>query len=142
MHTQQQSKKSSLFLMELIIVLFFFALCSAVCVNIFAKAKIINEQSYELNKSIIASENAAQCFKAANSDIGKLADLLNGTTQGNIIIIGYDKNWQNAELANAAYIMKINIENSTNNLDKANISILKADKLIYSLEATHLRKTQ
>ncbi|NMC57060.1 MAG: hypothetical protein GYA50_07570 [Eubacteriaceae bacterium] len=142
MYTQQQSKKSSLFLMELIIVLFFFALCSAVCVNIFAKAKLINEQSYELNKSVIAAQNAAQCFKAADSDITKLADLLNGTAEGNTLKIGYDKNWQNSELTNAVNIMTINIKISKDNLDKAYITIFKADKVIYSLEVNHLRNTQ
>ena len=142
MHTQQPSKKSSLFLMELIIVLFFFALCSAVCVNIFAKAKLLNEQSYELNKSIIAAQNAAQCFKAANSDIYKLADLLNGTTEDNAVKIGYDKNWQNTEITNAVYIININIEKNKSNLDTADITVSKADKMIYSLEVNHLRKTQ
>ncbi len=141
MHTQQTSRKSSLFLMELIIVLFFFALCSAVCVNMFAKANIINRQSYELNKSIIAAQNAAQCFKAANSNTGKLADLLGGAADANAVKIGYDKNWQTTQTENAVYILNINIKKSNGNLNKADITVSKADKVIYSLEVNHLRKT-
>lgn len=142
MFTQQPSKKSSLFLMELIIVLFFFALCTAVCVNIFAKAKLINEQSYELNKSIVASQNAAECFKAADSDIDTLTYLLHGTAEDNVIKIGYDENWQNTDLTNAVYLMNINIEKSKSNLNTAVITVVKEDKTIYSLTVKHLGKTQ
>lgn len=141
MHTQQTSRKSSLFLMELIIVLFFFALCAAVCLNMFAKASLINRQSYELNKSIIAAQNAAQCFKAANSNTGKMADLLCGTADTDAVKIGYDKNWQNTETENAVYIMNINIKKSNGNFNTAEITVSKADKIIYSLEVNHLRKT-
>lgn len=140
MHTQQTSRKSSLFLMELIIVLFFFALCAAVCVNMFAKANLINQQSYELNKSIIAAQNAAQCFKAADSNTEKLADLLSGAADVNVVKIGYDKNWQNTEIENAVYIMNIVINKNNGNLSKAKITVTKADKVIYSLEVNHLRK--
>ncbi len=140
MHTQQTSKKSSLFLMELIIVLFFFALCAAVCVNMFAKANLINQQSYELNKSIIIAQNAAQCFKASNSNTEKLADLLSGTADANEVKIGYDKNWQITQLENAVYLMNIAINNNNSNLSKAEITVTKADKVVYSLEVNHLRK--
>lgn len=142
MFTQQISKKSSLFLMELIIVLFFFALCAAVCVNIFAKAKLINDKSYELNKSIVAAQNAAECFKAANSDIITLANLLNGTAEDNVVKIGYDENWQNTNLINAIYMMSINIQKNKSNLTTAVITVFNKDKTLYSLTVKHLRKIQ
>lgn len=141
MFAKQPIKKSSLFLMELIIVLFFFALCAAVCVNIFIKAKLISNQSYELNKSIIASQNAAECFKAANANINTLAEFLHGTAEGDVVKIGYDKNWQNINMSNAVYLMNINIEKSNKDIYTAVITVYKENLLIYSLAAKHLRKT-
>ena len=43
------AKRSSLFLLELIIAILFFSLTSAVCVQIFVRAHLISRQTQELN---------------------------------------------------------------------------------------------
>ena len=53
---------SSLFLMELILVLFFFLLTSAVCIRVFAKAYSISRSSLELSHAQSLCASAAEVF--------------------------------------------------------------------------------
>ena len=46
------AKRSSLFLLELIIAILFFSLTSAVCVQIFVRAHLISRQTQELNTAL------------------------------------------------------------------------------------------
>ena len=46
------AKRSSLFLLELIIAILFFSLTSAVCVQIFVRAHLISRQTQELNMAL------------------------------------------------------------------------------------------
>lgn len=57
-----QKSKSALFLMELIIVIFFFALTSAVCLQVFVKAHSVSENTKDLNEAILWADNAAEIF--------------------------------------------------------------------------------
>lgn len=56
--------KSEIFLMEFIIVVLFFALCSAVCISAFAKAENISRQSRDMNEALILAQSAAEALKA------------------------------------------------------------------------------
>lgn len=57
-----KKSKSSLFLMELIIVIFFFSLTSAVCLEIFVKAHLVGENTKDLNNAVLYAENAGELF--------------------------------------------------------------------------------
>ncbi len=61
-----QKSKSALFLMELIIVIFFFALTSAVCLKVFVKAHAVARETEGLNAAILWADNAAECFYEFN----------------------------------------------------------------------------
>ncbi len=63
-----QKSKSALFLMELIIVILFFALTSAVCMQVFVKAHLIAEDTGSMNQAILAANNAAECFFEFSDD--------------------------------------------------------------------------
>ena len=45
--------RSSLFLMELILVILFFAVAGSICVQIFVKAHLLSQSSSDLNLSLI-----------------------------------------------------------------------------------------
>ena len=57
---------SSLFLMELILVLFFFLLTSAVCIRVFAKAYSISRSSLELSHAQSLCASAAEVFSGTD----------------------------------------------------------------------------
>ena len=57
------AKRSSLFLLELIIAILFFSLTSAVCVQIFVRAHLISRQTQELNTALekVSGSAAGRC---------------------------------------------------------------------------------
>ena len=68
--------KAGLFLMEMIIVIFFFSICAAICVNIFANAKVTAEKSVTLNNAVVRSANLAEVYKSADGDLVKVAEII------------------------------------------------------------------
>lgn len=92
--SKQHTSKSTLFLMELIIVIFFFSICSAICVNIFGSAQQMSRDSHNLSNAIMVARSAASCYKSAEGDVSKTMSLLNGQSTGDNAIIHYDQQWQ------------------------------------------------
>ena len=67
-----QKSKSALFLMELIIVIFFFALTSAVCLQVFVKAHLVAKETKGLNYAVLWADNASECFYEFGDDEEKI----------------------------------------------------------------------
>ncbi len=133
--TDQTLKKSSLFLLELIIVLLFFSFCTAVCINLFVKAKIASTQSYDLNNSVLAAQNAVECFKATDADAKEIASLLGGTQNNNTVSITYDKNWNVTKKSDYIYKLTFTINPVQENIISADLTIVKDTTTLYSLSA-------
>ncbi|MEG1773840.1 MAG: hypothetical protein RR320_03185 [Oscillospiraceae bacterium] len=76
------SGRSGLFLMELILAIGFFALTSAVCVQIFARAHLISRESGELTHAMLWCQSAAESFKATDGDLAGTAALLGAERSG------------------------------------------------------------
>ena len=91
---QQNRSKSTLFLMELIIVIFFFSICAAICVNVFGSAQQMARDSHNLSNAVMAARSAAGCYKSADGDIGAAVELLDGAMSADHGIVYYDKEWQ------------------------------------------------
>lgn len=71
-----QKSKSALFLMELIIVILFFALTSAVCMQVFVKAHQLAGDTQDLNRAILFANNASEVFYEFGDDTQKTEELL------------------------------------------------------------------
>ena len=61
--------QSSLFLIEVIIAVFFFAITAAICIRIFVKAHTITDKSREMTQSYIEADNMAQVFMNSGAHI-------------------------------------------------------------------------
>ena len=67
--------KSELFLMEFIVVILFFSLSAAICINAFVKANHISEESKLLNGAMILAQSTAEEIKATgNTSVEKYKD--------------------------------------------------------------------
>lgn len=62
MHSRS-STKSSLLLIELILVVLFFAVTSAVCMSLFVRSHIVAQNSQDLNRAAILLQNTAEEIK-------------------------------------------------------------------------------
>ena len=63
--------KSELFLMEFIVVILLFSLCTAVCISAFVKADHISEESKILNGAMILAQSTAEEIKATGDITGE-----------------------------------------------------------------------
>ena len=103
--------KSTLFLIEQLIVVTVFAICAAACVRILAASYFIATESRDLGNAIHAAEGGAESFKAVGGDFGKAAHILGGTAFSDggvdVAVVYYDKHWQVSAEAEACYSMSI-----------------------------------
>lgn len=66
--------KTPLFLMELILMLLFFSISAVICLQIFAGAKNISEESKRLDYAVIQAQTAAEYWKASHGDLQETAE--------------------------------------------------------------------
>lgn len=64
-----KTSRSGLFLLELMIVILFFAVTSAVCVNLFVQAHLTSTAGGELTAATREVQSAAEWLKAADGDL-------------------------------------------------------------------------
>ncbi len=57
------SRRSSLFLLELMIAILFFCLCSAVCVRLFVQSHIISENTQNLSMAMNQTSSFAEIYR-------------------------------------------------------------------------------
>ena len=84
------NSKSSLFLIELIVTLCFFSLASVVCVRLFIYAHKVSIESRRETLAIQISQNAAECFIAADGDPEEFRRLFDMTLPQNLEDISTD----------------------------------------------------
>lgn len=77
--------KASLFLMELIIALLFFALSSTVCIRLFVNAHSLSQQTVDQNFALNYAQNMAEAFTGCDGDIQALESIL---TSGRLSVDG------------------------------------------------------
>ena len=106
-----QRSKSTLFLIEQLIVIAVFAICAAACISILTVAYFHASDSKATSQAIIKAESTAEAFKAVGGDGDAVLDILgstrnSGTKSGNqALIIYYDQSWQISNEDNAAFAL-------------------------------------
>ena len=102
--------RSSLFLMEILIVIAIFAVCASVCVKIFAGSYLMAKDTRDMNRALAAAKNGAECLKAYG-DLRKTAYALNGEEYNRDgsreAVVYYDAGWRACGAAEAEYTLRI-----------------------------------
>ena len=125
--------KSTLFLMEQLIVVAVFAICAAACVTILTESFFIANETRDHGNAILIAESGAECFKNTAGNIGKVADLMGGA-QGSVdgntaAIVYYDESWLVCGETDAAYRMQL-VRNDSGSGGQALISgVLSVEKM-------------
>lgn len=89
--------KSSIFLMELIIAIGFFAMVSAVSMQAFAAARNMSMESVSLQRAVIHSTSAKAVFRASQGDLDQVASLMGGQIHGNTLTLEFSEHWELAD---------------------------------------------
>jgi type II secretory pathway pseudopilin PulG len=122
--------RSGLFLMELILVILFFAISAAICLRVFASARQTAERGHDLSCAVLAAQSAAECYRASGGDLETAADLLSGNAEEGGLAVAYDAVWQRTAEAEPEYRLELVQDGAC-----ADITVRKADAAepIYTL---------
>lgn len=146
---RNRAQSSSLFLMELIIAILFFTIFSAVCVQCFAKAHLMNEDSYALNHAVSECSGAMEVIRTSDGVSDSLALLEDlypngeyrldaGGADGVEACIYYDADFKECAKDKAKYTMSINMDLKDQMVEsKAVVKSIDSKSKIYDLSTTH-----
>ena len=103
--------RSTLFLMEQLIVIATFAVCAAACIKILAASYFMATETRDMSNAIRAAENSAECYKAVSGDVGKTALIMGGIPANvdgsDAAVVYYDKDWRVCGEQGAVYVLRL-----------------------------------
>lgn len=106
---RQQTSKSGLFVMELILAILFFSFASAICIQVFAKAHLISTKSSDLTAAMAEVQSAAEILKSSDKNLSDLSQLLGAQQEEDVLTIYYDQEWNRAAAGRDTYRMMIRV---------------------------------
>lgn len=131
MNKAKTPRNSSLLMLELIIAILFFALASAVCVQMFVKAHDISRDANALSFAVRECSSVAETISGC--DTSKAAYNLAGD-------IYFDERFSECDKSKAMYVVKTSVKDADKGMIEAEIAAFaySAPKgEIYSLDITH-----
>lgn len=135
--------KSSLFLLELLLMILFFSIAAAICVQLFASAHTTSQKSQQLTHAVCWSENVSSVLTSQGFSPDTLKEYWpQGTTQGTMFCLSLTKDWDPCTDVSAPYILQVSFS-SEDDFVSANLQILqrKNDTEIYQLKLTDYQET-
>ncbi len=128
-----KSSKTKLFLIELIVVIFFFAISSVVCVNLFANARLMSLNSTETTNAMLRAQAAAEMFRGGG-DPRSAAGFNTASANANGYTVYYDRSWaQIQDEGLSAYQMDVAFSEEAR-LIKASITVQKGGAELFHID--------
>lgn len=116
--------KSTLMLLELVIMLLVFLLAAALCLRAFVWADIRSAEGKNEDMALLQAQNAAEAIKASGGDFAAAAKLLGGQWNGRTLQLDFDENWKTT-VQNGVFLLQAGMtENDTNYLGSGSVKIL------------------
>lgn len=130
---RKNHSRTGLFMTELILVLFFFSVAAAVCLQVFGKAALISERSEKLKLALNSTENLAQLLKDADGDMAVLTEYDPWLENGETLALYHNQEGEPCSREEAYYSMEVELGNAEG-LHTANlVSRDMSGEEIYSL---------
>ena len=121
-------RKSSLVLIEQLVMLLVFALAATLCLQAFAASSQISRQSAARDQAVLQVQNMAEALKACRGDYTAAASLLDGQWDGTQLICRFDASWQSASDDQSTYqVCATPEQNDVSLLGSAQIGAFSAD---------------
>ena len=110
--------KSTLFLIEQLIVIAVFAICAAACISILANAFSLARDSRDISNALFAAESVAESVKATSGDLILASEIGGWSTylysyQGANLVY-FDNSWQISTRNDAEFVLSIRAPDSRN----------------------------
>ena len=103
----KEKSKTSLFLMELVLMILFFAVSAAVCMRVFSSAQLKSNHSDDLSNASLKAQSAAECWKLSQGEAELVAEVLGGEKTESGAAVYFDKEWNSCGEAGAKYILEL-----------------------------------
>lgn len=127
-------RHSGAFLIELIIVILFFACAGAVCLNLFAAASNTGDRATDLTQATLQAQTVLEQSKASGGDFAQVAAMGGGAVQDGRLTIYFDSQWQQtSDRDRAAYTLTATTE-TNDSLCRIRASVQKDGADICSLQ--------
>lgn len=85
--------KAPLALMGQLLVVLFFAIAAAICLQAFAKSEMISEASENRDHASRICQNAAETIKSVHGDLEAAKSVIGGNVDTDTLTVTYDKKW-------------------------------------------------
>ncbi len=130
---QQPARRSSLFLMELIVAILFFSLAAAVCVRLFVKSHTLEQDSVSLTHAVNAASSAADIFRSQNDVYSFLKEQFpKGEKTETGYAYYYDEHWKLCSASEGCFTVQFSTADASDLL-KGTITVTKGNELLYEL---------
>lgn len=131
---KQKSNGTHLILMELMFVLFFFAICGSILVQVFVKSHNISIKAREMTETTNYVTQAAELIEAGNDKIEPFKEYFSSINEKNGNYECYfNEAWEETTEDQAIYKMTIRLEKQDQNLT-GKITMRKGKTQIYHLD--------
>lgn len=140
----RQSSRTSLFLIELVLSIFFFIIAAVICLQLFVNTFFLSRKTIETNQSLLWSQNLAEPFLGNNGDFSIVKKLYANIdcisklsiASNDSILLCFDKDWNTVtELAESEYIVFSDFHND-DSFAYQDIYIAKYSKLLPSVQTS------
>ena len=137
----EQKNKSTLALMEQVIMILVFAFTAAFCVQAFVKAELLSRQLEERDRAVNVCQTAAETVKALHGNMEKAAEQLDGCVQDNALTLFFDENWERTIEEKASYLLRLYHKEESIYLATGEVTVSKKDgEEIFSLPVNWQRE--
>lgn len=135
---RKPAKRSSLFLLELIIAILFFCLASAVCVRFFVRSHVMEQETTELNFAVDQTVSVAEILRSGQDVLACLKEqypTIVSDDDGKYHTIYFDQEWKPCREDEAVYFLSLLYEEE-DGIVTGNISVYAHRKKepLYTLE--------
>lgn len=134
-------RRSSIFLMEIILAIFFFSIAAAVCIRFFAAAKLKSDDAATLQQAVLAASGAAEVLEVCDGTTDSLLTYYpEAEADGQTVHVCYDEDWILCSTDTAAFLMDVQLSDD-NGLLSASIVVTDTDgEEIYTLDTAWYRQ--
>lgn len=130
------TRRSTLFLMELMLAILLFCLAATVCVQVFVKSHMLEKESTVLNQAVFASTSVAEIFRSSDDyEELLLAEFPHAVSEDGSYLISYDDNFSPVT-SDGSYCLKF-VTDTEDDFINGHIYVYSAiddSTLIYELE--------
>lgn len=130
-----RKQHSGVFMMEMIMVVFFFILCASICILVFVRADRMSRQADDLNQGVLAAQSVAEVWKAESLTGLEKRFLAQMDEDGESLVMGFGKDGNTVAAEDAVYVVTLQQSEADENnmLQSATIVVSRDGGQVYTL---------